>query len=128
MKNARPARQSVEPTVLLVDDIPEYRRILERRLRLDHGVLVLHAGSAIAALTILEDTVVDVVVSDRQMPGMDGQQLLAIVGKRWPHTRRILLTAYSTGEMVANADYEVLDKGLEGWLITAAIADLARKP
>jgi CheY-like chemotaxis protein len=125
-KSKQPVRQSDDRTVLLVDDTPEYRRPLAHLLRIDHGLEVLETSSGLAALTVLENTDVDLVVSDYQMPGLDGIELLAVIRVRWPRVRRVLLTAWSTGEMVDTLDYPVLDKGLAGWLLTERIAELAR--
>lgn len=116
------------PIVLLVDDHGEYRQLLGRVLRIEHGLEVLDCGSALAALTLLESGQrVDVLVSDLRMPGLSGADLLDVVGKRWPGVRRALLTAWSLGSMVADAPYLVLDKGLSGWVICEHIADLARR-
>lgn len=127
MKSAPPPEdKSNEPRrVLLVDDSAEYRRILERMLRIDHGIAVLEAANGLAALTLLERERVDVVVVDLVMPGLPGDELLEVVGRRWPETRRVLLTAWSTAELVLSSAYEVLDKGLAGWLLTDRIACLA---
>lgn len=126
-KTAKPVRSPADRTVLLVDDIPEYRRNLARILQIDHGLDVLHVGSTLAALTVLENTAVDAVVADWHLgPGYDGIALLEIVHHRWPGTRRMLLTADTTGEMVVTLPYVVLDKGLAGWLISQQIADLVR--
>jgi CheY-like chemotaxis protein len=115
------------PTVLLVDDNAEYRRLLARVLRIDHGIEAFELSSALAALTFLEAEPVTLVVADLRMPGLDGRGLLDVVGKRWPGIRRMLLSAFTTGEMVAGAGYPVIDKGLSGWLICERIADLARQ-
>jgi DNA-binding NarL/FixJ family response regulator len=86
---------------------------------------VLHASSGIAALTLLERERVNVVVADLLMPGMDGVALLKAIGKRWPDVRRVLLTGWTTAELVIDSDFDVLDKGLAGWLITDRVAALA---
>lgn len=127
MKSAPPPRDRADEPhrVLLVDDSAEYRRLLERRLRVDHGLDVSHASNGLVALTLLERERFDVVVADLLMPGLPGDQLLVAVGARWPSTRRVLLTGWSTAELVLTSGYEVLDKGLAGWLLTDRIARLA---
>jgi DNA-binding NtrC family response regulator len=114
------------PVVLLVDDLAEYRRVLARVLRVDFGLDVLECAGGMAALTILSNCPVDLVVTDEIMPQMTGSTLLHVIGERWPKTRRLLLTAYSSGELVAESPYRVLDKALTGWLVTGIIDDLAR--
>lgn len=122
-----PISKSSAPVVLLVDDLCEYRRVLGRALRVDHGLEVLECASGIAALTILSSCPVDLVVADENMPGMTGSTLLHVVGQRWPEVGRLLLTGWSTGELVASSPYRVLDKALAGWLVTDAIDELARR-
>lgn len=126
MKNERLARRSGTRRVLLVDDYPEYRRLLERRLATRSGIEFLGCDNALAALTLLEEMPCDVVVSDMKMPGLDGKEFLDIVGRKWPDTRRLLLTAHSYGELVAACDFNVLDKGLSTTHIVDTIVRLAK--
>ena len=84
-------------TVLLVDDEPSVLSALTRALR-NIGYELLTAGSASEALAIMETTQIKVIVSDEQMIGMKGSELLAEVQTRFPHTVRILLTGHATLE------------------------------
>lgn len=60
------------------------------------GVEQVHkAYSAMEALTLLEQFSIDVVITDIQMPGMSGLQLIAEIHRRWPKTKCILLSGYS---------------------------------
>ena len=47
------------------------------------------------ALKLLQQAPFDVVVSDMQMPGMDGIQLLTEVAKLYPHSSRIIVSGIS---------------------------------
>jgi DNA-binding response OmpR family regulator len=80
--------------VLLVDDEPRILSALRRTLRRE-GYDLETAENAEAALVRLEATRVDLVVSDYKMPGSNGSQLLATVRRRWPGTRRLLLSGWS---------------------------------
>lgn len=51
------------------------------------------------------------------MQGMWGSELLDYVGRRWPHIKRVLLSAFTTGEMVAESPYLVLDKALDARVV-----------
>jgi CheY-like chemotaxis protein len=61
--------------VLVVDDEPEVRSVCSQALR-EAGFRVEEAGSAPEAITILEDRVVEIVLSDMCMPDADGLRLL----------------------------------------------------
>ncbi|MFZ4441159.1 MAG: PAS domain S-box protein, partial [Syntrophales bacterium] len=84
-------------TILLVDDEPHVLSALTRILR-NSRYEVLTADSAGEALKIMESTKIKVIVSDEQMVGMRGSELLAEVQKRFPHAIRILLTGHATLE------------------------------
>ncbi len=58
-------------TILVVDDEPEYRLIL-RTLLVSHGWNVVLAENGEDALARLEETPVDMVITDIYMPVMDG--------------------------------------------------------
>lgn len=60
--------------VLLVDDSSTMRKIIDRSLRLA-GIefdTIFEAADGLEALEILESEVVDIVLSDINMPNMDG--------------------------------------------------------
>jgi response regulator RpfG family c-di-GMP phosphodiesterase len=86
--------QYSEMTILCVDD---ERVILRTLQRLFHrkAYKVLIADSAKNALSILEQTPVDVIVSDMRMPEMDGAALLEKVANAYPSTYRIVLSGYA---------------------------------
>lgn len=77
--------------VLLVDDEPAVvdglRVALRREPFATHG-----ATSAAEALALMERVPIDVVLSDEEMPGTAGSELLARVRARHPDTVRLILT------------------------------------
>ncbi|GAA0584101.1 HD domain-containing phosphohydrolase [Halomonas salifodinae] len=78
-------------TVLLVDDEPNVLSAIKRELRHEPYRLLM-AESGEAALELLAEEDIDLVISDAIMPGMDGAQLLAEIQQRRPSCVRILLT------------------------------------
>ena len=72
--------------LILVDDEPRILSGLSRALRSsgsrDWDVVTATSGDD--ALAQLTDAPADVVLSDVNMPGMDGPTLLAEVRRRWP--------------------------------------------
>lgn len=60
------------------------------------GILqVYRAYSVYEALAILQQCSVDIVITDIQMPGMTGLELIAEIRKRWNKTKCVLLSGYS---------------------------------
>ncbi|MGH7256220.1 MAG: sigma-54-dependent transcriptional regulator [Nitrospirales bacterium] len=86
---------SAPTRVLIVDDDPDTLALL-RELMAKEGHRVQSADSAQAALELLRQEPVDVVITDIQMPGMDGLALLGEVRQYAPETLVILLTAYGS--------------------------------
>lgn len=82
------------PTILCVDDEPSILSSLKRLFR-PKGYQILVAEGGNAALALMKDTPVDLVISDMRMPEMDGVQFLEQVRQRWPDTMRLLLTGYA---------------------------------
>lgn len=81
-------------TILCVDDEPYILAALMRLLR-STGHRVLTADNGAAALAVLEQEPVDLLISDMRMPAMSGSELMQKVRTRWPHVIRLLLTGHS---------------------------------
>ena len=88
--------------VLVVDDEELVTEGLER-VFYGEDFKTLTASSAEQAISILEQETISVIVSDDQMPGLSGSQLMALARKRYPETIRILLTGYATVESAVQA-------------------------
>ncbi len=82
-------------SILLVDDEPEIRELISDYLIEDEGYEVLTAEDGLHALEILRNNRVDLVLSDINMPGMKGFDLLKEVKHLYPETKRVLITAYN---------------------------------
>ncbi len=89
--------------ILLVDDEKGILASLSRLLDEIDNFEVFAYDSAIDALTFLERTSVDLIISDMRMPKMDGATFLAKVAKRWPDTARIILTGFADMESTIRA-------------------------
>jgi len=81
--------------VLLVDDDSNLLRSMARLLR-HQPYQLFTARSGKEALLILKSRKVDVVVTDEQMPGMSGGDLLAWIAANQPDVARIVLTGQPT--------------------------------
>lgn len=78
--------------VVVVDDEPAVGRSLGRLLA-TRGFEVRVCSDGTAALALLEAAPADAVLSDFNMPGMNGLDLLGEVRRRWPTMRRVLVSA-----------------------------------
>ncbi len=81
------------PVVLLVDDEANILSALQRTLRRE-GYELLTADSAAAALAILADREVDLVVSDQKMPGTHGIAMFAEIERSGRRLPRVLLSGW----------------------------------
>jgi CheY-like chemotaxis protein len=91
-------------SILIVDDEPDVAALFRQQFRREtrDGVYVLHfALSASEALERLANEIepqLVVILSDINMPGMDGLALLQEIKKRWPELPVMMLTAYDDDE------------------------------
>jgi CheY-like chemotaxis protein len=99
------AGQSMENKhVLIVDDEPKVGYFLGRSLELKHkNCEVSTARSGEEALKILERDHVDLLITDLRMPGVSGLELIRWVKASSPNTRTILITAYGSDQIKAEA-------------------------
>jgi DNA-binding NtrC family response regulator len=95
-------KEPANRTILVVDDEQAIRASLQRLLEVD-GYTVLQAANGEEALKILEDTSVQLLISDQNMPGMSGIDLLKLVGVRYPRVLRVMLTADKDPEIVVRS-------------------------
>jgi putative two-component system response regulator len=101
-----------ERTILVVDDDRLVRDLVTRWLARE-GWDCLQAESAEQALTRLESAEVQIVVADITMPGHSGIWLLEQIGKRFPETSVLMLTASSD----TRTAIEALMRGASGYLL-----------
>ena len=87
-------------SIIVVDDEPDVAELFRQHFRLEarQGTYVLHfAASGEEALGLLSDGIeptVAVILSDINMPGMDGLQLLGEIKQRFPDLPVMMVTAY----------------------------------
>jgi len=116
--------------VLVVEDDAPLREALADTLEMA-GYSVLCAADAEQALARLEQAAPGLVLTDVQMPGMDGHALLRAVKARRPETPVLIMTAYGQIERAVEAmrdgasDY--LPKPFEAQRLLAALARYYRR-
>ena len=87
--------------VLLVDDEEQFVEVLSQRL-MTRNFQVLTALSGDEAISMLENTDVDVVVLDVMMSGRDGISTLTEIRRMRPLTEVIMLTGNTTVDTAIN--------------------------
>jgi putative nucleotidyltransferase with HDIG domain len=102
-----------EHTVLFVDDEVNILRALQRLLR-NEPMKVLTASNPREAMSLLQSTPTQLVVSDQRMPEMSGVDLLSSIREHHPDMIRMMLTGYT--EM--NIAVEAINRGEIYRLIT----------
>jgi CheY-like chemotaxis protein len=91
-------------SILVVDDEPDVAELFRQRFRREtrQGTYVMHfAGSGEQALDLLAGEVqptLIVILSDINMPGMDGLELLGAIKQRRPDLPVMMVTAYGDNE------------------------------
>jgi two-component system chemotaxis response regulator CheY len=102
--------------ILIVDDSPAMRRVVRRVVDLS-GFEVgkyLEAGDGIQALAVLASEWVDLIVTDINMPGMDGEQLLIAV-RHDALLAQIPVLVVSTDQTTARID-GMMANGANGYI------------
>ena len=94
--------QNSIPHILVVDDERVMRESLEEILTLE-GLQVTLAESGEAALNVLRQTPIDLMLLDLKMAGMDGLQVTEAAKQIAPDTVIIMLTAHGTMESAISA-------------------------
>lgn len=88
--------------ILLVDDEVQILKALSRAF-FDTEYEIYTAQSGEEALEILENTEVNLVISDMKMPFMDGYELLSKIKEKYPKTIRIILSGYTEEKTIIKA-------------------------
>jgi len=79
--------------ILIVDDDIKILELLARRLK-EFNYHVFKAISVKEALFILKDTSIDLLITDIQMPEVDGIQLLKYANEHYPNMPKLVVTGY----------------------------------
>jgi DNA-binding NtrC family response regulator len=89
--------------ILVVDDEPVARNLLRSILQMKEYDNIDDADSGPAALDALSRQEYHVVLLDKNMPGLDGIEVLKQAKPKWPQTEFIMITAYGSMETAIEA-------------------------
>jgi two-component system response regulator (stage 0 sporulation protein F) len=125
-------------SILVVDDEPDVAELFRQRFRREtrQGTYVMHfAGSGEHALDLLADEIqptLIVILSDINMPGMDGLQLLGEIKQRRPELPVMMVTAYGDDERRRRATdlgaFEFVTKPVDFDALKVQLRQLAAPP
>ncbi len=104
--------------VLIVDDEPSLLISIESGFEGQHDRFRVHtAGNGKEALDILGNTDIDLVITDLQMPVVDGFELLATMSVKYPDIPNIVMSAFGTpkieDQLKSLGTIQFLDKPLD---------------
>lgn len=89
--------------ILIVDDYQVDRRLVSGILAKDDSYTIQFASSGEEAVSILQRSVPDLVLTDLFMPGMDGMELVQFVRREYPLVPVILMTSRGNEEIAVQA-------------------------
>ena len=102
----------MEPTVLIVDDSPTVRKVVQMTLQREH-IRVVTASDGLSALTSVADEMPAVILLDIQLPRMNGYHICQVIKKN-VHFRQIPIIMLSgkdglfdkmLGRLVGSTEY-----------------------
>lgn len=92
----------IRARILFVDDELPLRDVVTRLLA-RRGVEVTTAGDAVEAVELLREKTFDLLLTDFQMPDMDGFELLAHVRENYPDLPAIMMTGHASVQHAVQA-------------------------
>jgi len=93
---------AIKESILVVDDSPDTLEILGRNLK-SKGYCVFTAPGVPEAIRILDQTPVDLVITDLKMPEISGLDLIRHVRENLPDSEVMMITGYATIEGAVEA-------------------------
>jgi DNA-binding response OmpR family regulator len=117
-------------TILLAEDETLLRELGETILR-QAGYKVVTAPGAEELRSLVSEYPdrVDLLLTDVIMPGLGGQELVALVKHRWPDIRILYMSGYSSDEIDdLDRDAGFLQKPFTPGELMKKIADVLRRP
>lgn len=121
-------QKNISQNILVVDDEPLFRKLLKRVLVKD-GHKVTLAGDGFEGLRQLKNRSFDIVLTDINMPNMDGWEFLKHVDNLYPELRTAVITGLSSSEGMSQdpsfSTKKIIRKPLSLKIIRKLINDLA---
>jgi signal transduction histidine kinase len=87
--------------ILYIDD--EMENLIVFQATFEDYFNVVTASSGAEGLQLLEERSFPVVIADQRMPKLSGAELFEIMRRKYPHTKRIMLTGYADPKAMLSA-------------------------
>src|SRR5262245_55278651 len=87
--------------ILYIDD--EMENLIVFQATFEDHFNVVTASSGAEGLQLLEERSFPVVIADQRMPKLSGAELFEIMRRKYPHTKRIMLTGYADPKAMLSA-------------------------
>ena len=106
-------------TILVVDDSAVDRRLVGGLLEKSAVCTVQYAANGVEALARMKEVAPDLIVTDLNMPTMDGLELVKSIRTRHPDVPLVLVTAYGSEALAL----EALEHGAASYVPKSQLAD-----
>jgi len=115
--------------ILLVEDEPITRNAFADMLRRE-GHHVIQAADGIQALSLLDKSHVDLVITDLVMPKLTGFDLVGQIRSKWPHIPILIISAYISqdAEKISDGNAEFMYKPIDPPDLIATVRRLLPTP
>ena len=99
--------------VLLAEDEPLVRNLISEKMSGDHKIHITdEVSNGKEALALLKEHKYDLVITDIEMPEMNGIELTQIIKKEYPEVKVLAITMYNDDEKLK----EIIKSGVSGYL------------
>lgn len=113
MNDRIPSQTSQRTRVLVIEDDLDQARLIVRWLESTNRYQVTHASTGPEAETMIRSSEWDVIVSDIELPGMSGLDLLRVSKEVLPYTPTLLITAHESFDYALRA----IQGGVDDFLV-----------
>jgi CheY-like chemotaxis protein len=114
-------------TILVVDDEPSVRTLIERILTM-RGYTVLAASGPEEALALNREHDVDAAITDVMLPSMKGPELVEQLRRHRPHLRALFISGFTSDALrdggINPAEVAFVQKPFTGEALTSRLREL----
>ena len=107
------------PRILVVDDSPVDRRLVKGLLEKDSSLIVDCSEDGAAALEQMGKSLPELILTDMQMPDMDGLELVVTTRLQYPDVPIVLMTAHGSEALAV----EALEQGAASYVPKSRLSD-----